>query len=290
MYKKGVFTVFALICLSAGTVSYARTERLNGQTVADEPLPEYFGKTDNLSSIIRPKEAPISLRQEKMDKDKNSDKDVKAVMCESTDYCDCTIKISDLLYTAKSGTCQLCTARGSFKYSWRRGKAVSGLDVRFPYALPVAPGTKVKLISDPREKHRSYAVLAEIGEPVFAMRAGVVCSTEDEGSILVYHKDGTFAAYMNVDDRCVLPGDRVKAGDGIGKCGSGRLSISIFYLDKNILSVCNKYPYTHLSPYFRTTDGDVKLSPGTEYVSFIDDELIMKEMSKGQKKRYLKRK
>ena len=54
MYKKGVFTVFALICLSAGTVSYARNESLNGQTVADEPLPEYFGKTDNLSSIIRP--------------------------------------------------------------------------------------------------------------------------------------------------------------------------------------------------------------------------------------------
>jgi len=100
--------------------------------------------------------------------------------------------------------------------------------------------------------------------------------------------DGTFAAYMNVDDVSVLPGDYVQPGEIIGVSGGGKISISIFYLDANKIGSDYALLYTHLTPYIKTENGDVKLETGVEYVSVVDQDIITREMSASAKKKYLK--
>jgi hypothetical protein len=48
------------------------------------------------------------------------------------------------------------------------------------------------------------------------------------------------------------------------------------------------HPYTHIMPVFRTDKGDVRLEEKTIYTSVVDADLITMEMSKAEKKRYLK--
>ncbi len=268
-----------------------RAESIEGQeqVINDyigEPLPTYLGKADNLSSILRPKKDLVKVSMERNEEDGS----LGTMTCENRGYSDCTI-ITDQgqIYRAYPGSTAIKDAILRSGYHWFIGNAISKVNVKFPYAMPLAPGTKVKLIQDPREKFRSFVVLAEIGTPVFAMRAGQVCDTDDANCILVVHKDGTFAVYMNVEDRCVFPGDYIYPGDRMGSCGGGRLSISIFYLDKNKIKNLKESPYTHYTPYFETADGPAKLEAGTGYVSYIDSEIITKEMSAGQRKRYLQK-
>lgn len=248
-----------------------------------ESLPTYVGKANNLSSIIRPKDDPIEVSMLR----NTEGSATGSITCENSGDCECTI-VTELgqIYRAYPGNTTIKDAILRGGYYWYLGNAISNVNVKFPYAMPLAPGTKVRFMKDPRERYRSFVVLAKIGTPAFAMRAGRVCSTDDENCILVVHEDGTFAAYMNVEDRCVFPGDYIYPGDHIGNCGGGRLSISIFYLDRNKIKDRTGYPYTHLSPYFETADGPVKLETGAEYISFLDKELITKEMSASQKKRY----
>lgn len=253
---------------------------------AGESLPTYLGKADNLSSIIRPRKDLVKVSMER----NTEGGSLVTMTCENSGYSDCTI-ITDQgqIYRAYPGSTTIKDAMLRGNYRWFLGNAVSRVNVKFPYAMPLAPGTKVELMQDPREKFRSFVVLAETGTPVFAMRAGQVCDTDDANCILVVHKDGTFAAYMNVEDRCVFPGDYLYPGDRMGTCGGGRLSISIFYLDRNKIKNLKDSPYTHYTPYFETADGPAKLEAGTGYVSYIDSEIITNEMSAGQRKRYLQK-
>jgi len=252
--------------------------------VEEEELPAFLGKTDNLSRIVTLVNDPIKTNFEEK-------KEKTVLICENSDFCEYTIKMDDGLMTSVNpGRTELPNdeyATG-IRYQWFRGKAISNINIKFPYALPVASLTNVKLINDSREKHRSFAVIIKIGEPVFAMRGGRVCKVDDEHSVLICHKDGTFAAYMNVDDICVVPGNEVIPGENIGKCGGGKLSISIFYLDANKIKGDSGYFYTHITPYIRTVSGDVKLETHTEYVSLTDTDIIIREMNSIQKKKYAK--
>ena len=47
-------------------------------------------------------------------------------------------------------------------------------------------------------------------------------------------------------------------------------------------------PYSHFIPVFRTTEGDVKPEEKTIYQAVTDHDLIMQDMSKRDKKKYMK--
>jgi len=257
------------------------------------PLPTYFGKADNLSAILRLSQSPLTLDYETRESKMEPKEDKTVVICTNIDYCPYTIKTDDgKIIRVNPGKKDMDNGhwnpQRSFRYYYFRGNAISNVDYKFPYALPVASGTKVTLIPDERERYRSFAVLMNVGDPVYAMRGGRVCLTDDERSVLICHEDGTFAAYMNVDDACVSAGGYVHPGDRIGICGGGKLSVSIFYLDANKLGGTYGSNYTHLTPYIRTAGGDVKLETGVEYISVIDADIITKEMGALQKKKYLK--
>ena len=65
------------------------------------------------------------------------------------------------------------------------------------------------------------------------------------------------------------------------------VSISYFFLDKNKFNanLPSGYPYSHFTPVFRTTEGDIKTKEKKEYYS-----VIMQDMSKREQKKYLKKK
>ena len=90
----------------------------------------------------------------------------------------------------------------------------------------------------------------------------------------------------------VQPGEAILTGQPIGLAGSNGISISFFFLDKNKFTgeKFNGYPYSHFIPMFRTAEGDVKLKERSYYHALTDDELIMQDMDKREKKKYLKQK
>lgn len=216
---------------------------------------------------------------------------------ENKDYCNYyLIRENDDSYILRPGknviqrfdrTTPSATLKQAGRYIPLKGVPVNDLNPAFPYALPVKAGTQVKLLPDKREKVRSYVVLMKPGDPVCAMRGGKVCKNEKDGTVLVSHKDGTFAAYANLDEVSVTEGDGLLPGDEIGICGDNRLTISVFMLDANKIEG-KKYPYTHMTPYFRTSGGDSKLKVDTLYTAAIDPELISMDMGKAAKKKYLK--
>ena len=90
----------------------------------------------------------------------------------------------------------------------------------------------------------------------------------------------------------IHPGEEVLVGQPVGLAGEMGVSISYFFLDKNKFNanLPSGYPYSHFTPVFRTTEGDIKTKEKKEYYSIIDDALIMQDMSKREQKKYLKKK
>jgi len=256
-----------------------------------EETPSYVGEVNNLSRIVNLKDSPVKMEYVTGKSQLRTNGSMQVLACTNTDFCDYTIRIvNGQTYKAAPGKTEITSTDvgGSVRYYWFRGKVAAKVDIKFPYALPVASGTKIQLIDDPREEYRSFAVIMKTGDSVFAMRGGRVCRTDDRNSVLICHRDGTFAAYMNVNRVCVYPGEEINTGDPIGVCGGGKLSISIFYLDPNKISNRTGSAYTHMTPYIRTEDGDVKLISGMAYVSLTDEDIITKEMGAWEKRRYLK--
>lgn len=257
----------------------------------DEELPAYVGDINHLRRILWLDNKPVRLQYDTREGNMGNQESKTVLMASNEDFCDYTVSMENgVSATVPPGGRDLTSIIdiSGNRYYLHKGKAISKVDVNFPYALPVASGTRVKLIDDPREPFRSFVVLVKTGTPVYAMRAGRVCLTDDNESVLVCHEDGTFAAYMNVAGICVYPGDAVNPGDPIGTSGGGKLSISIFYLDANKTGSKQRDVFTHITPCIRTSEGDVKLVPGEEYVSLVDTDIITREMSAAEKRRYTK--
>ena len=175
---------------------------------------------------------------------------------------------------------------------WRYpGKFPKKLNESFPYALPVKHGKETSWRTDSLENHLTLNFSIPEGDTVYATRGGVVCKAGDEGQVLVYHDDCTFAAYLMLEGKLVNPGDEIHGGEPIGVASSEGVSISFYYLDKAQFRRSEKvadYPYAHFVPVFRTGEGDVKPEEGKTYYAVTDDELITQEMGKREKREYLK--
>ena len=179
--------------------------------------------------------------------------------------------------------------------SYRRypGKFPKKLNESFPYALPVKHGKETSWRTDSLENYLTLNFSVPTGDTVYATRGGVVCKAGDGRQVLVYHSDCTFAAYLMLERKFVSPGDEIHTGEPIGVASSQGVSISFYYLNKTQFRRGEKvadYPYAHFVPVFRTDEGDVKPEEGKMYRAVTDDALITQEMSKREKREYLKEK
>lgn len=181
--------------------------------------------------------------------------------------------------------------KGYYSYICR-GKFPEKFKITTPYALPVKSGKKINWQTDQRESRKTMQFRLNQRDTIYATRGGVACRLLHSEHLLIYHADNTFAAYTSLLENFVQPGEVILTGQPIGLAGSNGISISYFFLDKNKFTgeKFNGYPYSHFTPMFRTTEGDMKLEENTDYQAVTDDELIMQDMDKREKKKYLKNK
>lgn len=178
----------------------------------------------------------------------------------------------------------------SFMYF--RGFFPKDFQVNTPYALPVKSGTQTAWRIDRRESVRTLQFRMAAGDTVYATRSGVACRTVIPRQLLICHADHTFAAYLVMQENFITPGEEVRTGQPVGIAGPTGVSVSFFFLDKNKFSglKATGYMYSHFTPVFRTTEGDVKPEERKMYTAWVDDGLIMLDMTKREQKKYLKRK
>ena len=219
------------------------------------------------------------------------------------DYCDYYLyRMNDRSYNLTPGknTIFKIEKNASFEnpfksassYKCYRGKFPKDFQINTPYALPVKNGEKTEWQTDPREFAKTLNFRIKEGDLVYATRSGIACKTSNPRQLLVYHADQTFAAYLMMSEKYIQPGEKVQVGQPVGKAGALKVSISFFFLDENKFKggESSGYPYSHFIPVFRTTEGDIKPKEKTIYQALTNDELIMQDMSKRDKKKYMKQK
>ena len=129
-------------------------------------------------------------------------------------------------------------------YTHSVGNIFAVPDKHYRYRLPFRKGTNVRVTQEPdgvltthRDALSRYAIdfSVPLGTPVVAARAGTVIETRDAFSegradrelaektnlVSIMHADGTFAQYAHLAPHSipVRPGERVEAGQMIGKSG-----------------------------------------------------------------------
>jgi len=198
----------------------------------------------------------------------------------------------------------------NYQYAMYRGDFRKKPDIDFIYSLPVAAKDVVK--SRITENQEGYQLAFEvISDTVYACRGGIMCDdnlkdntakgyrrfndNQNRSQITVYHSDGSFGEYGFNGKSLVYPGQKIKMGSPIGvfeKPARNMLSFSVYFLDKNKLqdkNVGNKH--THFRPFFQTSnEGKTRLENEKTYFCECTDEMLMQEMSKHEKKNFLKNK
>jgi hypothetical protein len=197
-----------------------------------------------------------------------------------------------------------------YRYAMYRGNSNKKLKADFTYALPAV--AKEAVTATVVENQAGYQLSFGLpSDTVYACRGGVMCDdnlkdntakgyrhfsdNRNLSQITVYHADGSFGEYVFRGKSLIYPGASVKMGNPIALVeGDGWYAVrfSAYFLDKNKLrddKVGNKH--THFRPFFQTVDeGKVRLETGKTYLCEYTDEMRMQEMSRREKKNFLKNK
>lgn len=255
------------------------------------------GMAQSLKSLMQ---RPFNIIESNWER--NSKEDLQLVYT-NNDYCDYYVyRIDDRSYNLRPGkNTMFSIPKGSnvdnpFKepssFMYFRGNFVKDFDIKFPYALPVKNGKVTAWKTDLRESVKTLNFYMHRGDTVYATRSGIACKTTNPRQLLIYHADHTFAAYLVMDENFIVPGEQVLTGQPVGIAGKTCVSITYFFLDENKFDALQAtgYAYSHFMPTFRTTEGDVIMEEKKKYEAVTDDDLIMRDMSKREQKKYLKKK
>ncbi len=195
-------------------------------------------------------------------------------------------------------------AEGNFsktEYRYYRGIFPKTEPANGYYALPLAVGESILIEphmirarnSERKENYLSFST--QNNDTVYAMRGGVACLVGDNKGVVINHIDETFAVYYHMRRALVQPGDAVEVGQPVGLAAGGKVYVGFVYLDEKYFKqkeVAIEYPYTHFVP--QLWNGSQFIQPGDSAVSIVvpplTTDLITQDMSKAQKKRYLKTK
>lgn len=199
------------------------------------------------------------------------------------------------------------------------------VDTGYTYLLPVAPGKETQVFEETNIGHqladesepKDWYVLGlkmQPGDTVFAARRGVVVSMRDtvnlkdsgyyftraSNYVEIYHNDCSFATYHVFKENGIFvqPGQQVEAGQPLGIAGGDNflsgthVSLSVhYYLEQDILKdgqPTGKKTYWAYIPtqFWIKGVGKTKLLNHNKYISEYPAELITKEMSKKELKKW----
>ena len=215
-------------------------------------------------------ERPYGIIESKWEKDAQGTTELNYY---NEDYCDYYLyRANDRSYNLSNGKNTIFKIeknaqvdnpfKSASSYTFYRGKFPKDFNIQTPYALPVKNNQKTAWKTDPREPFKTLNFHIKQGDTIYATRSGIACKTTNPQQLLIYH----------------------------GKAGPTGAAISFFFLDENKFKggLSSGYPYSHFIPVFRTTEGDVKPEEKTIYQAVTDHDLIMQDMSKRDKKKYMK--
>lgn len=207
------------------------------------------------------------------------------------------------------------------------GKPNPKVDSLFHYVLPFKKGKKHTIIEafnlgekyfdhEKPKNWKSYVINSKTPDTICSMRKGIVVKIDNQyqnssrdmiytskrNSITVEHSDGTIAIYngFKKNQTFVKLGQTVYPQTELGVIEEFnpsvyRADISIAFLsDKNFNSINMqslqnyKSKYEFVTPYFVTEKGVEKLISNTEYTSVCNEIVFSEELSRSEKKKYLK--
>ncbi len=217
------------------------------------------------------------------------------------------VRNSDALYPLHPGknTVARLTPSDQFSDPWRMsGQSIKIYPGRFVnmeklkpvvYAMPVVSGKNVKCtakdinarMNNDSVRLKAFFFRMNPGDTVCAVRSGIACQDVPNNILYIYHEDGTIAVYNNVV-KSVKHTDRIVAGQLIGTVAEGKKSIRLLLLGMERKNLVVKeglqFPYSCLTPIFRTADGDRYIDEEVKLTAKTDDELVMQELTSKEKK------
>lgn len=211
----------------------------------------------------------------------------------------------------------------SYSYTYRYIQGICNppkLDTTFVYLLPHALNSEIQVIEsfnigarylnhNAPKGWKAYYFKGEGLDSVFAVRKGVVINivdkhdfdidalfTTERNLITIEHPDGSKVTYKGFAKGkiAVEKGDEVLPHTFLGSLkndhdmGDEMLSLMMFYLSKTGFEEGEDIEYTYFTPIFYTSKGVQKLLHGEEYIVSSSDEIVTKEMSRKEKKKYRK--
>lgn len=172
-----------------------------------------------------------------------------------------------------------------------------------------------------KEKHKSwksYSVTTKTPDSIFAMRKGIVIEIKNEyptdtlvtgyiytskrNGIIIEHEDGTYGSYwgLKMDSMPIELGDTVYPSTLLGVIDRFNnknyvLHFHIYYIgvkdyvfDQNATLKTAKTRFSYLTPFFHTKEGIVQIISKNKYTAHCNQEILTKEMSKKELKKFLK--
>lgn len=215
----------------------------------------------------------------------------------------------------------------AYSFRYIEGCANTNPDFDYPYLIPLKQGNKtsIRQLTNVQKKYEEYSapkdwysitLKAEDRDTVFAARRGLVTKvvydrndqnlegisyTSSRNWMSIQHKDCTTAKYqLFADDEIwVEPGDLVEVGQPLGVISSenyssgSHLRFSVFYYNphpklKAGKDVGKRYLHAYVPIKFYTKEGIIKLQDRKEYEVVLDPEMITKDMSKKELKKWIK--
>jgi hypothetical protein len=167
---------------------------------------------------------------------------------------------------------------------------------------------------------KSYVVHFKSPDTIFSMRKGIVVKLTNEydddasikkhytskrNSLIIEHEDGTFAEYKGFKKnsfkvklgQIVYPQTQLGTIELFNKSENNyRFDFCIYYLF-NLKSIGNDEKqtfknngsrYKFVTPSFLTSEGFTTVESKNEYTAFINETILLQEMTRSEKKKYLK--
>lgn len=205
-----------------------------------------------------------------------------------------------------------------YQYSYNLGCHDTKPKSDIEYLIPVAEGKKTTatqlghisefIKKESRDDFYGLAFSASHEDTIFASRRGIVGRFEMQNNdeevsndftsktnyIEVIHEDCTFGKYDVVKKGSMLvkPGQRVEAGQPLAivppneNPSREHFRFIVFYRNPDADETENRY-WKYIRPLFRTSEGkSISLNSGDSYKSIFPDEVITKEMSRRERRRW----
>ncbi|MDR0660422.1 MAG: M23 family metallopeptidase [Prevotellaceae bacterium] len=212
-----------------------------------------------------------------------------------------------------------------YSYRHIKGYTPEKIDSSFVYRLPFSTKktnlVKASTLYNIKQRHFkdsadnnwvSWQFMLNQGDIVFAARKGRVVEIVDKyepaadvggvsfnshrNSIMVEHGDGTLCSYQVIEKgSCMVSeGDIVYPGTPLAKAGTFsekdtyQVRLHIYYpvMDKKSSKNKSIFKYVYYNPFFLTSDGVKQVEHGKSYCAISSDELVQKELTKRELKRF----